>query len=248
MALRDIVKQAEKFTLDNSPSICTAIGVVGTVATAYLTGKATVQAVRILERERLELDNIGKVQKVWTCYIPPVSAGVLTIAAIVGANRIGSRRAAAVAAAYAISEKAFTEYKDKVVEKVGAKKEQAVRDEIAQDRIDRQPVGKQEVIVTGAGDVLCCDAMSGRYFRSSVETLRKAMNDTNYQILSDNYASLTDFYSRIGLAQTTLSDEVGWNVDRLMELQFSTAMAEHDQPCIYMDYAIVPIRDYYRVH
>jgi hypothetical protein len=251
--LIDIVKRVEKLTIDNSPSICTAIGAVGTVTTAYLTAKATVKAVRIVDAEQklyqsdYKMDIFDKAKLVWTLYIPPVGMCVVTVASIIGANRIGSRRAAAVAAAYSISEKAFSEYKEKVIEKVGEKKERAVRDDIAQDQVNRNPVGEREVIITGKGEVLCYDSLTGRYFNSNIESLRKAANDINKQILADNYASLSEFYDRIGLSNTTFSEEVGWNLDNMLELVFSTVLSEDDKPCISINYEVAPIRFYYRL-
>ena len=152
-----------------------------------------------------------------------------------------------MAAAYSISEKAFSEYKEKVIEKIGENKEQKVRDEIAQDQVNRNPVSTREVIITGNGDVLCYDSITGRYFQSNVESLRKAMNDTNHQIINDMYASLNDFYNRIGLPMTPYASEVGWNADRLLELQFSTVLSEDGRPCISVSYPLSPIRDYFRL-
>lgn len=257
MDIANLLKRTEKLTVDNSPAILTAVGVVGTITTAYLTGVATFRAAEFLSEEALAplwkdkntpLSMTDEFKLVWKFYIPPVTSGLVTVTAIIYANRIGNRRAAAMAAAYTISERAFSEYKEKVVDKLGEKKERAVRDELAQDRVDRSPVGKTEVIVTGGGDVLCYDVYTGRYFSSSMETLKKAQNDTNYQVLNDTYASLNDFYSRIGLATTKTGEEIGWNNDHQLELLFSTTMSDDSRPCISIDFNVSPVRDYYRLH
>jgi hypothetical protein len=155
-------------------------------------------------------------------------------------------RAAAVAAAYTLSEKAFSEYKDKVVEKLGDKKEQAIRDEIAQEQVTRNPVPESQIIIMDGSSVLCREAFTGRYFLSDMETLRKAANDLNHQINNNYYAALTDLYDLIGLEHTSYSDEVGWNADKLLEMNFSTALTDGGKPVIVMDYAVVPIRGYAR--
>jgi hypothetical protein len=172
----------------------------------------------------------------------------MTVTAIILANRIGSRRTAAVAAAFSISEKTLSEYKEKVVERLGEKKAQEFRDSIAQDRINANPVGNQQVIVTGGGTVLCYDEYTGRYFYSDMETLKKAQNDTNYEIINSNYASLSDFYSRIGLSRTASSDDVGWDSDRLLELEFSTTMSDDQRPCISVGFLVGPTRGFHKVH
>lgn len=251
MNIGSIFKTLEKFTIDNSPSILTAIGVVGTISTAVLTGKASYKASEIINSEtffesaHIELSGKEKLQLVWKLYIPAVGTGVLTIVVIVGANHIGSRRAAAVAAAYSISEKAFSEYREKIVEKMGAKPEQAARDEIAQSRLDRTPMGNREIIIA-SGECLCFDAYSGRYFTSDMEVIKKAQNDLNYQILHNDYASVTDFYDKIGLEPTQSSDEVGWNTDHKLELNLGSHLSPDGRPCIYIGFNVVPIRDYDR--
>jgi len=251
MPLSELLKRSQKFVLDNSPTILTTIAVTGTLTTAYLTGKATVQAIEIIREEQLErhspLDHKDKVKLVWKEYIPPATTVLVTIACIILSNRIGNRRAAALAAVYAISEKAFEEYKLKVIESIGAKKEQGLRDELAQERITRNPVGTKEVIIAGSGSVLCNEAFTGRYFISDMETLRKAQNDINHQVLNDSYASLSDFYDLISLPHTSNSDDVGWNSDKLLELQFSATLTEDGRPCISVEFVVSPVRHYFRL-
>lgn len=238
--------------IDNSPSIMTGIGVVGTVATGYLAYKAGVKSERILRadhyRREVEGDKnpytaVEKIKRVWPEFIPPVTTGAITVAAVIGANKVGSRRAAAVAAAYSLSEKAYTEYKEKVVQRLGDTKEQKVRDEIAVERMTATPVSQQTVIMS-TGDVLCCDSMSMRYFMSSMENIKKAQNDLNDTILRYNYATLSDFYDNLDIPKTAISDEVGWNTDNLMRLAFTSALSDDGRPCLYIEYAVKPIRKY----
>lgn len=247
------LRKVEKILADNSPALLTAIGVTGTISTALLTARATFKAADLIynERERQELMELGvpldrkeEAQLVWKCYIPPVASGTITIVCIIMANRIGHRRAAAVAAAYSITQEAFTEYREKVIEKLGDKNERAVRDEIAQDQVTRNPVSTSEVIITSNGDVLMRDAYSGRYFTSNVEAVRKAANDLNNQILGFGYASLTEFYHAIKLDSTSVSDEVGWQ--HIFTPEFSATLTDDNKPCIVVTFSVEPVRDYYR--
>lgn len=248
-----IVAQTVKLLSDNAPTILTAMGVTGTVVTAYLTGRASVKAVEIL-REQEEAQEIldrdpltakEKVQITWKCFIPPVTVGVLTITCIIGVNRIGMRRTAALAAAYSLSEKAFDEYKEKVKERIGESKEQTLRDDIAQDQVSRKPLASNEIILTGNGDVLCYDSITGRYFLSQVETIRRAQNDINHQVLTGNNASLYNFFELINLPSTPYSHEVGWSLDELLDVKFSAVMADDGRPCISINYSVAPIRTYH---
>lgn len=256
MTLASFLKSTEKYVQDNSPTILTAFGVVGTISTAILAGKAAYKARDVIEAENKRfapkqepyLSDKEKFQLTWKLYIPAASTGMVTIACIIAANRIGSRRAAALAAAYSISEKAISEYKAKVIEKLGANKDRDIRDELAQNRVNQNPVTKSEVIVTGNGEVLCYDQYSGRYFESSMEEIKRAQNDTNYQIIRDNFASLGDFYDRLGLGMTKYSEEVGWNTDHPLEIMFSTTLSDDKRPCLSMDYQTTPTRGYQNFH
>lgn len=252
MNLNLIASRVAKLAADNSTTIFTAIGVTGVITTAYLTGRAAFTAAEILQEERDDgrdgedaLDIREKVELTWKLYIPAAGTGILTVGFIIAANRVGSRRAAAMAAAYTLSERAFSEYRDKIIEKVGEKKEQSYRDDIAQDRVKKSP--PREVFIIEGNSVLCHDAYSGRYFLSNIEALRKAQNDINHQVLNSYYASLTDFYDKIGLQGTSISDEVGWNSDKMLELQFSAVLTEEVKPCISVGFSVAPIRDYHRL-
>lgn len=234
---------------DNSPMILTGIGIAGTITTALLAGQASFKAAEIIFRaedvRETKLSTREKVELTWGLYLPAVGSTITTVGCIVLAQQIGHRRAVAMAAAYALSDRAFDEYREKIIEKVGEKKEQTYRDEIAQERVSRDASSREVIIISN--DVLCYDAFSGRYFTSNAERIRRAQNDINHQVNTDCYASLTDFYSIIGLAPTSMSDEVGWNVDRLMDLKFSTTMSPDGRPCLSFDFTVSPVRSYYRL-
>jgi hypothetical protein len=251
MNFMQLAKNAERFAIDNGPAILTAIGVTGTLTTAYLTGKASFKAAALIEEqehaEGLLSGYPGRkdvVKLVWKLYIPAAGSATLTIAAIVTANHVSSKRVTAMAAAYSISEKAFVEYREKVIEKIGEKKERDYRDEVAQERVTRTPMNEGQVIITDNGDILCFDHFTGRYFKSSMETLKQAENEINHLILNQGYACLSDFYHDIGLPATSLSDSVGWNSDKMLKLEFSTVLSPDNRPCISIDFDISPSRKF----
>lgn len=257
MTLRSITSKTGKIVADNSPVILTGLGVAGVVTTAYLAGKASFKAAEVLaanpylypadaETNR-PLETKEKFARVWKLYIPAAGVGSFTIAAIICSNRIGMRRTAAMTAAYAISERAYSEYKDKVVDTIGKSKEMKVRDEIAQDRVNALPTNHQ-IIVTDGGQQLFMDSYSMRPFTSDMETVKKAQNDTNHEILNHGYASLSDFYNRLGLSNTKISDDIGWNSDKLLEVTFSAAITDDQRTCMVMDFAVAPVRNFFRSH
>lgn len=263
MNIPDLQEKARRLLVDNASSVLTAGGVVGTVTTAVLTGRATVKAVDIIREKELEeienepediankdtetmgLSTGSKVKLVWPYYVPPVVVGSATIASIVMANRISLQRAAALAAAYGISEGRLQEYKEKVAEKLTGPKKQAIEDEIAQDRVNANPPSK-EVIILAGGDVLCYDMLTGRYFRSSVEQIKKAEATINHELFEAHYASASQFYDELGLPATTVTDTLGWNglQDGVLEVKLSTVMSPDQKPCIAIDFSHMPQPNY----
>lgn len=257
MRLKQVPHVTGKFLSDNSPTLLTAFGVFGLVGTAYLTGKATFRAADLIREEEALLLVDGepdpltpreKVDTCWKLYIPAFVTGSLSIAAIIGANRVGTRRAAAVTAAYAISERAYEEYRNKTVEHLGEKAESKMRDEINADRVRRNPLGSQEPINTNGGRDLCYDVWNGRYFYSSMETIKQAQNSINYKVNHEFYASLTDFYDKLNLDKTKTSDDMGWGQTDQLEITFTTTFGDMGQPVLVMDFLADPIRGYQRVY
>lgn len=243
-AIVDIFNKAERLVQNNSSSILTAFGISGTIGTAYLAGKASFKAAHILNTEELatgkHLEPKDAVKHVWKLYIPAGVSGVATIACIVGVTKISSRRTAAITAAYSLSEKAFSEYKNKVVETLGEKKEKKVRDEVHAAQISNTPPTSTGLVLAGTGDVLCCETWTGRYFNSDMETIRKAVNVINAKLNREMEATLSDFYYLIGIPTTSSSSYSGWNSDKLMDLDFSTLL--HDgRPCLAFEYNYVKI-------
>lgn len=269
--LSALFQRAGKAAADNSPAILTAIGVTGTITTAYLAAKGafrSVDALKEAEDEKREhffgdqTDVEGKIVEVefdgltfqekfdatWKYYTPAAISGGMTIAAIICSNRISDKRAAAMASAYSIAEKGFKEYREKTLEKVGKKKEQEVRDEIAQDDVTNNPVSKSTLIVATKGPTVCKDKWSGRYFNSDIESIRKAVNDFNQERINSSYLPLSEFYHLIGIPPTQESEEVGWNADKPLEVKFSGTLHPDGTPAVVFEFENLPDPNYARFH
>lgn len=228
----------------SSPTLLTLAAVGGVGLTAYLTAKGTIKAAEAIHDHETEhgVPNETRqrakehVQVAWRCYVPAATAGVATVACIVGANRIGLRRTAAAQAGLFLAERSYSEYRQKVVEEFGSRKDEAIRDDIARDRVASKEPPTQEVLLTGPGNVLSMELLTGRYFACDMETLRRAQNTLNERLLRHDYASLDDFYHLIGLQSTRYSSEIGWWSDKLMQLEFTVVMSNDGRPCLAFDY------------
>lgn len=230
----------------NSPAILTGLGVAGLLSTTILAVKATPKALRIIDEcydqtEDGTLSNKQIVQLTWKCYIPTAVMGTLTMACIVSANTVSSKRNAALAGLYTLTEKTLTEYQGKVKEVVSKANHEKITDGLAKDAIVKNPVAKNEVIITGKGEMLCYDKLSGRYFNNDIENIRQVMNTLSRDLMSDMFLTLNDVYYELGLSSTTLGDVMCWHIDDgLIEPDFSSQLTDEGVPCLVMDFNIQP--------
>lgn len=252
---QQVVKPASKkigdMLVKNSPAILTGVSVVGVITTTAMAIQATPKAINLIrEREEYEskvnteFDKLNKkeiLSTVWKCYVPTAIMGSVTIACIIGANSVNYKRNAALASLYSLTERSVREYQNKVIETIGETKEQKVRDSIAQDTLKQNPVNTKEVIITGKGEMLCYDTLSGRYFKSDVEKIRQTLNKVSRDLMNDMFIPLNDIYYELGLKGTKMGDMVGWHIDDgLIEPRFSSHLAEDGTPCLVLDFSIEP--------
>lgn len=259
--LSNIAKGVRTAMKKHSPEILTGIGIAGMITTTIMAVKATPKALEIIKDERLErADNDENfiygstplpakdvIRVTWKCYIPAAVTGALSVVCLIGASSVNVRRNAALATAYTLSESALKDYQEKVIETIGEKKEQDVRDAVAKERIARDPVSSREVIITERGNTLCYDVISGRYFKSDIDKLKKAENELNRQMRDEIRISLNEFYDELGLGHIAVGDDLGWNIEKgYIELDFSSQLADDETPCLVIGHSNLPVYDYCR--
>ena len=249
--LKRTIKSAGRILTKYSPGILTGIGITGMIGATFMAVKATPKALYLIEakKEESEVEELTPVETIktcWKCYIPATLTTVVSAACLIGASTVSAKRNAALATAYSISEAALREYQEKVVEVVGEKKEKAVRDAVAKNQIERDPVTKSEVVIIDSNsNTLCYEPLSGRYFKSTIDKIKKAEIKLDRQMIQEMYVSLNDFYWEIGLDGTDLGDKMGWNLSKgYMDLSFSSQLADDGTPCAVIVYGIPPVYDY----
>ena len=221
----------------HSPEILTGIGIAGMITTTVMAVRATPKALILIEekKDELEVNELTPketVQAAWACYIPAAVTGTVSIACLIGASSVNI-------------ESALKEYQEKVVETIGEKKEQSIRDAVAKDKIEKNPVSNREVVILERGNTLCFDTVSGRYFKSDIEKIKKAVNELNLRMRDEMYISLNEFYYEIGLNGTSIGDELGWNIDQgYIDVSFSSQLADDGTPCLVIEYHIAPRYDF----
>lgn len=250
-----VFKSVKTVLSNHSPEILTGLGVAGMITTTILAVSATPKALDLIaeaedkKAENEHNDHLTKLETVkaaWKPYIPAAITGVTSIACLIGANSVHSKQNAALATAYNLSATALAEYKQKVIETVGEKKEQTIREKLAKEHIEKEPANPSTIIVSGNGKTRCFDTITKRRFVSDIETIKRIVNELNRRMVSgDDYISLNEFYYALDLDGVSIGDDLGWNVARgLIELDFSAQLDTDGVPCIVIDYAVAPKRGF----
>lgn len=252
-----IMSNAKGTIVKHSPELLIGIGIAGMVSAAVMAVTATPKALDVMAEltekypEEAEKKEKGKeiITKVAPVYIPALITGTLSAACIIGANSVNTRRNAALATAYTLSENALKEYQSKVIEVVGEKKEKAIKEAVAKEQLEKNPVTNCEVYITEKGNTLFYDTISGRYFTSDMDKVKKIENELNKRLLSEMYISLNELYYELGLRCTPQGNDLGFNInDGLIDIDFSPLIADDDRPCIAISYHTAPRYGYGDLH
>lgn len=254
MNLTSFGNKAGSYLSKNSPAILMGLSIAGVLTTTWLTHKAAQKAqldIRNAEEygakhpdEIQLLTAKEKVELTWKHYVPPVLSCGATLAFIIAGNSVQSRRHAALITAVTLGETAFSEYKDKMVETLGKGKERKASDELIQKKVtEKEKEGAFQILNPREDhqEQYVYDTYSGRVLVSTIEKLHKAANEVARECINNDYASLNLFYSKIGLPEIPVGDEVGWNNSNPMELDLGSAVVHENKGLIAIQYVNKPI-------
>lgn len=258
----DIIKSGGRIIgetlVKKSPTILSVLAVGGVFTTVVMGIDATPKAMRLLdlERDQREKDSIAEgyggaidpmtklevIKVTWKVYLPTIAMGALTVSCIIGANSINMRRNAALASLYSLAETAMAKYQEKVIETIGETKEEKIRGGIIQDKLDNDPLFPDQIIQTGKGETLFWDSLSGQYFMSDVEIVRRIVNNFNKTLLTEMSLPINDFYMDLGIEPTALGEKLGWTTEHgMLEIEFSSKLTKNEKhPCIVLNYRFMP--------
>lgn len=254
------LKNSGKVLVDKSPEILLGVAIFGSVSSVAMAIKVTPEA-EILIKEELERMSeeqnidISEIKLKWTDYVKIcwkvyMFTGIMlttSIVAMILSNYIRAKRAGALATAFAITQETLRTYQDKVIEEVGKKKAEKIRDEVAKEELKKHDNDGSTIILTGLGNYLFYDSFSNNYFRSTIEDVKRAQNELNAIINRNIYANVNEFYDLLNLDRCDAGDILGWNGE-LVDINFSTQISDKDhnqEPCIVIDFHDTPPRSNY---
>jgi hypothetical protein len=229
MNLQDVVER-------NSPTILAGLGVLGFITASVMSAKATPKALEVADELPYEATTLDKVRALAPIYIPTAGMIMISAACIVASNRIHKQRYYTLLALYSIGEKTLQRLQESIMEEVGPKKAENIRERSVAPRGDMP--GN---LILDEHRVLCFDVYSGRYFRSdSVESIRSAVNDINELLLSEDFVSVNELYFLLHLPPMEIGDDAGWRADDGSVKIVLDSFIKDDMPCVSISFVAKP--------
>lgn len=236
------------FINKNAPAILTSAGVLGTVATAIVTAKTTYK----LTKEVLEYGSVFESRKEavveiskahWKDLLPPIVVGATTIGCIIFANRVNTKRIAALSLLYATNQDRIEKYKTKLEGILGKEKLDEVREDVVKQGVYDKIPADELVYHTKAGDELFCDVFSGRYFFSTKAAVKEAMANFIYDLVNSGFkCSINEFYDYVGLPTISAAEQLGYASDgKIPDLSFFPTESEDGRACFAIDFTVEPL-------
>lgn len=239
---------------DNSPAILTATGIVGATVAIIFVAKEAPKAKEELDSydweepedaQEFAEQTFEKARIIFPYYWKSVLLFSASMGCIIFAQRAQAGRTAALASAYSLLKTTTDEYKDKVIEIVGEKKADEIETEIARDHVISNPPMTGNIIETGNGKVLCMESLTGQYFFSDADHIKRMENMFNQHLNRDTFGSVNDWLDMLGIRTVGLGEDKGWNINRdLLVVKFRSILTDTDVPVLVVDYAYDPMVGY----
>lgn len=208
-----------------APEILTGLGVGGVFLSTGLGISATVKATRkvdaYLEEKRRYAADDEEVKitvkellsLVWKEYIGTAAAVVGSSVCMVAASAKNAKRNAALLAGYGVLESSLRDQKEALVEVLGEKKAAEVTNKAAEKVVERVNVSSDAFIPTGHGTTPMIDKWSGRAYYGDIEYTRRAVNEINRRLYSEDELCINEYYSEVGLMSIDSGSSFGWRND-----------------------------------
>ena len=234
----------KKFSIANSPTILTVTAIAGVGITAYLSGKSAITASALYDYYNMDDTKEKKEYTIECCKIfaPAVISGIATCGCIIGAHHIDTKRRLAATSAYILSEKMYSDYRDKVEQKIGRDESRVIEQQVMENhKKEADYVAHDTPFLINGRKQRIYEEMSGRYFYASVDEVVAAINKFNYRLLNETYLSLNDFYITLDLPEIEMGSKCGWDVnDGYIQPSFSAHLDENSDACLRMSLDLPP--------
>lgn len=242
------IKNLGKILNRNEPVILMSLGIGGMIFSTISAIKVSEKAARALEDKKISEHKEKLTFKetfctTWKLYLPTFISMGISVPLIVLGNTVSSKRTAALATAYTLAETGLQEYQEKTKEIVGEKKEKEIHESISKDKIN-ETYPPSQIVITGDGDSLFFEPLSGRYFKSNWNKILNASNNINQDALRsiEPEISLNDWFYELGLDDTELGNFLFWDTSTgLIDITPDSHLTTDNIPCGAIHYNTRPI-------
>ena len=251
---RNLHKFGFKFK-KHSPEILAIAGVVGIVASGVMACKASTKLSGVIEETKEQLDQVHDyveqngysdkyteedskkdtaiiytqtAVKLVKLYGPAVILGTLSITAMLTSNKILRKRNIALAAAYTTVDKAFKDYRGRVIERFGEELDRELKynlkakeiEEVVTDENGEETTVKKTVKAMNPNDISeyarffdeSCSSWNKSQFHNQM-FLKQQQNYANDLLKAQGYLFLNDVYKMLGMDVAPYGQVVGWIYD-----------------------------------
>ena len=247
----------------HSSALYTAVGVTSGFGSVISGIAVTPENVRKLDNEKAERERLGYpqmtlweiVKMVGPSYIPCILLFGTSAACFILNTLKAERKIATLAGLYSMSEKSFEEYRNKVRDMFGERKEAKVRDEVASDKAKLAAGNTVAYIYTGDGNYPCLDAWSNTKFRSSQLAIERARVEVLDRLRNEMYISLAEVYDEMNLPlrrdqnNRVLIDysDIGWKDSDDLQFIYTYTCDNTGEPMMVITFSPSPHTDFNKV-
>ena len=209
----------------HAPELLTGFGIAGMFTAVIFAARATPKAVKLIEErkaeKRGELTKAETVQTAWKCYIPTALIGAGTIACIIGIGVMDKRNQAALTSAYAMLNESYKQYRQAAKKVYGEDADNKIHAEMAKDamvadgcwgyqvyNMDMDPESEQKLFY---------DLTSKKYFTTTMAAVLNAQYHVNRNLALRGDCSLNEYLSFLGIDEVDKGDEIGWDINYMIE-------------------------------
>lgn len=247
--LTPLLNSTHRAVVKHAPDLLMGVGTICSISAMISAAKVSPLAKLAVEAKKVDiyvkehqgescdtvhLDDCRKltfwewIKAVARYYGPVVAVEILALFCFWAAHGIDIRRQAMLAGLATTAEEALREYQQKVKQMIGDKAEKEIRNDISQDRVNRLPPPPDKNPMPPGTAKDWCIIKNGEwtspYFLNTYIGIKDAQNQINQDMICNMYASESDLFwlldpDRRYLKTTGKSGQMGWDIDRLLELE-----------------------------
>lgn len=242
MKKADLIKSAMKgrsLAINKAPFLLATTAIIGVGVTIYNCIQDTKEYEKRFKNHKFDFKkNPGDIFEIGKVYSSTIVSGSITVFSMVFSHMLSAKRQAALMGAYTLLDKTSKDYRNKVKEVIGDKKEKEIGNAISQDKIIDTPKNFPIKSQYDTGFPVY-DSITGNQFYATVAQIKEleARHNREIEIFNQPYVSLNDLFSEIPSYKCIpIGNDIGWDIEHPIDIAIGTHLNDLDQPCLSIRY------------